>query len=184
MWVTWLFCIFILWSSLVRQKWTGLDPVHLGNPEPYGSVMFFLELSPWGDYSVSSLSVSSWKYLRGAPVGFLFKEFRVSIVQCLFTLVAPAATPTAARLITPPYLWWLIAMLSTKIKPLSLTFQHPIYHSLVVLISLFPSRDMYHLSRGIKEVCPTFSPLSIACFPWWSCPDTTILSKGYLNQSL
>ena len=49
-------------------------------------------------------------------------------------------------------------MLSTKIKPLSLTFQHPIYHSLVVLISLFPSRGMYHLSRGIKEVCPTFFP--------------------------
>ena len=100
------------------------------------------------------------------PLVSFFKEFRVSIVQCLFTLVAPAAIPTAARLITPPYLWRLIAMLSTKIKPLSLTFQHPIYHSLVVLVSLFPSRDMYHLSRGIKEVCPTFSPLSIACFPW------------------
>ena len=50
-------------------------------------------------------------------------------------------------------------MLSTKIKPFSLTFQHPIHPSLVVLISLFPSRDMYHLSHGIKGVCPTFPPV-------------------------
>ena len=94
------------------------------------------------------------------PLVSFFKEFWVSIIQCLFTLVAPAATPTAARLITPPYLWRLIAMLSTKIKPLSLTFQHPIYHSLVVLVSLFPSR---HLSRGC--LTPKMSdPLSVLWF--------------------
>ena len=111
----------------------------------------------------------------------------VSVVQCLFTLVTPHCSFHSCKT-HHPFLSMVINceadnMYTTKIKPFSLTFQHLTNPSLVVLISLFPSRDMYHLSRDIKGECPAF-PLSIACFPWRSCPDTTIPLKDCLNQSL
>ena len=67
--------------------------------------MPFLEFLPWG-----ITLCPAYLLVRGSVCGLRLlvsfsREFRVSVVQCLFTLVTPAATPTAAKLITPPYLW-------------------------------------------------------------------------------
>ena len=45
-------------------------------------------------------------------------------------------------------------MYTTKIKPFLPTLQQLVNSSLVVLISLFPSCEMYHLSPDIKGECP------------------------------
>ena len=66
---------------------------------------------------------------------------------------------------------------TTKIKPFSPTFQQLTNPSLVVLISLFPSCEMYHLSRDIKGECPAF-PLSIAYFPVETMPRHDHSLKG------
>ena len=66
---------------------------------------------------------------------------------------------------------------TTKIKPFSPTFQQLTNPSLVVLISLFPSREMYHLSRDIKGECLAF-PLSIAYFPLETMPGQDHSLKG------
>ena len=68
-------------------------------------------------------------------------------------------------------------MYTTKIKPFSPTFQQLTDPSLVVLISLFPSREMYHLSRDIKGECPAF-PLTIAYFPVETMPGHDHSLKG------
>ena len=164
----------------------------------YGSVMPFLEFLPWGIILCPAYLLVSWKCLQATPIGFLFP------CPCLF---CPGQTSLQHGIRRPvfiytgyprcsfhsckthhPFLSMVINceannMYTTKIKPFSLTFQHLTNPSLVVLISLFPSRDVYHLSRDIKGECPAF-PLSIACFLWRSCLDTTIPSKDSLNQSV
>ena len=68
-------------------------------------------------------------------------------------------------------------MYTTKIKTFSPTFQQLTNPSLVALISLFPSREMYHLSRDIKGECPAF-PLTIAYFPVETMPGQDHSLKG------
>ena len=137
-----------------------------------------------GDYSVFSLSVASWNHLQGAPVGLLFQGVQ-GIHRPVFIYTGyPHGYSHSCKTHHPSLSMVINCDVVNKDQTFVTYISTPIYHSLVVLISLFPSRDMYHLSRGIKEGCPTFSPLSIACFPWRSCPDTTILSKDYFNQSL
>ena len=93
----------------------------------------------------------------------------------------PAALSTAEKLITP-FLSIVINceadnMYATKIKPFSPTFQQLTNPSLMVLISLSPSREMYHLSRDIKGECPAF-PLIIAYFPVETMPGHDHSLKG------
>ena len=158
MWTTWLFCILSLWSSRVRQKWAGLDPVLLGNPKPYGSVMLFLELLPWGDYSVSSLSVSSWKYLRGTPIGLLFQGVQGIRRPVFIYTGCPRGYSHSCKTHHPSLSMVINCDVVNKDQTFVTYISTPIYHSLVVLISLFPSRDMYHLSRGIKKCARPFPP--------------------------
>ena len=150
-----------LWGSFFREFMVGLPATVDSPPVPPHARVYFAP--------------------GGLPSSTLF------IVQCLFTLVTPRCSFHSCKT-HHPFLSMVINceadnMYTTKIKPFSLTFQHLTNPSLVVLISLFPSRDMYHLSRDIKGECPAF-PLSIACFPWRSCPDTTIPLMDCLNQSL
>ena len=55
-------------------------------------------------------------------------------------------------------------MYTTRIKPFLPTFQQLVNPSLVVFISLFPSREMYHLSPNIKGECPAV-PWPLLIFP-------------------
>ena len=153
----------------------------------YGSVMPFLKFLPHGNHSASSLSVSSWKCLWATPIGFLFQG--VHGIRCpVFIYTGYPRCSFHSCKTHHSFLSMVINcevdnMYTTKIKPFSLTFQHLINPSLVVLISLFPSRDMYHLSCDIKGECPAF-PCPLLVFLWRSCPDMTIPSKDCLNQSL
>ena len=84
----------------------------------------------------------------------------VPVVQYLFTLVTPLCSFHSWKT-HHPFLSMVINykadnIYTTKIKPFSPTFQQLANPSLVVLISLFPSREMYHLSRDIKGECPAF----------------------------
>ena len=93
----------------------------------------------------------------------------VPVVQYLFTLVTPLCSFHSWKT-HHPFLSMVINceadnMYTTKIKPFSPTFQQLANPSLVVLISLFPSREMYHLSRDIKGECPAF-------------PDHCLFSRG------
>ena len=178
----------------------------------YGSVMPFLEFLPWGIILCPAYLLVCGSVCGPLLLGSFFREFTVGPPTTVDSFPMPmfilpkADFPPARYPSSSVYLHWLPRcplhsckthhpllsmminreadnMYTTKIKPFSLTFQHLTKTSLAVLISLFPSCDMYHLSRGIKGECPAF-PLSIACFPWRSCPDTTIPSKDCLNQSL
>ena len=153
----------------------------------YGSVIPLLEFLLWGDHSASRLSVSLWKCLRATPIGFLFEGVH-SICRPVFIYTGYPRCPLHSCKTHHPLLSMVINreadnMYTTKIKPFSLTFQHLTNPSLMVLISLFPSCDSYHLSRDIKGECLAF-PCPLLIFPWRSCPDTTIPSKDCLNQSL
>ena len=110
----------------------------------------------------------------------------VLVVQYLFTLVTPLSSFHSWKT-HHPFLSMVIRykadnMYTTKIKPFLPTFQQLINPSLVVLISLFLSREMYHLSPDIKGECPAI-PRPLLIFPWRSCLDMTIPSEDYLNQS-
>ena len=91
--------------------------------------------------------------------GWIFPSM-VPVVQYLFTLVTPLCSFHSWKT-HHPFLSMAINyeadnMYITKIKPFLPTFQQLINPSLVVLISLFPSREMYHLSPDIKgEVRPS-----------------------------
>ena len=160
-----------------------MTPFPLGKSQALWFCHALPRISSPGDYSVSSLSVSLWKCLLAAPIGFLFQGVH-GIHRPVFIYTGYPRYSSHSCKTHHPFLSMVInCEVVNKIEPFSLTFQHLNNPSLMVLISLFPSRDMYHLSRGIKGVCPAF-PLSIACFPWRSCPDTTIPSKDCLNQSL
>ena len=94
-------------------------------------------------------------------------------VQHLFTLVTPLCSFHSWKT-HHPFLSMVINykadnMYTTKIKPFLPTFQQLINPSLVVLISLFPSREMYHLSPDIKGECPAVA-LTIAYFPVETMP--------------
>ena len=89
--------------------------------------------------------------------GWIFPSM-VPVVQYLFTLVTPLCSFHSWK-IHRPFLSMVINyeadnMYTTRIKPFLPTFQQLINPSCVVLISLFLSREMYHLSPDIKGECP------------------------------
>ena len=126
---------------------------------------------------------SSWEILRPMVLScpssnFLMPVFTrpgriflsmVPVVQYLFTLVTPPFALSHSWKTHHPFLSMVINyeadnMYTTRIKPFLPTFQQLVNPSLVVLISLFLSREMYHLSPDIKRRM-SGRPLTIAHFP-------------------
>ena len=105
----------------------------------------------------------------------------VPVVQYLFTLVTPLCSFHNWKT-HHPFLSMVINceadnMYTTKIKPFLPTFQQLVNPSLVVLISLFPSCEMYHLSPDIKGECLAV-PLTIAHFPMETMPGHNHSLRG------
>ena len=131
--------------------------------------------------------VSSWEIPLSMVLSCPSSSLISPVVQYSFTLVTPPCTFHSWKT-HHPFLSMVINyeadnMYTTKIKPFLPTFQQLVNPSPVVLISLFLSLEMYHLSPDIKGECPAI-PGPLLIFPWRSCLDTTIPSEDYLNQSL